>query len=1005
MATILEVRQQIRFGLDQLRARNAHHEFEHLCRDLTRSRICSNILPATGPVSAGGDQGRDFETFRTYLRSTPVVGSTFIGLAKEHPLVFACTTQTKNVSSKIRADVGVIAKGGGHVEDMYCFCTQDVPIAERHALQEWAKKEHKIRLEILDGLALSEMLSERDVFWIAQQYLHIPADVYPRVPADQESAWYENLLSGWRGRTPRLHNYSDFAEIKFAVRRATFTPEIKQDIPFWIALLELYRTEASPLHLQRRATYEIAVASLRGLGRLFGQEDRIREYFRPLAGLETTDDLMDASCLLSYCTGAFLGGEVGLSADEIDAWRATFTARLEELLQAAVSYGTKAHLAMLRGAQELFSTHPPTDGLIPDGAMTWWLRVPRFARNAPLFPISGFSDYLTAAVRFIGVHPKYDKLVSATDRLVSKRMGAAAAGEKCRDRALAFHEQGKLLRAIRELHKAKIEWFSDEALSGSILAMLLIADWYCELGLTFAGKYYAMAAAWAAIGSSRSEDRQHGASALRAAAMCDYRQGAWCSVPDLVAASAETEALFSSRSTLEFEKEELDQFARNLVTMVVLGRRIAPELSGFLDGFSDFVKMAEWGETLAPATRTHWDGISLDDVWKQMQEQLPGRPFGDVGAMREVLWPELGITWSVRWKNDYAHTAVGEQFVAALQILLADLAEAELCLLETEVTVTLELGDVDSCKLDYQPSNKQVAWVVTLPEHVVEGSELSAEVRNALAAAGTVFSCVSMLPQGNLDRELQESFRQGISSKVFVVRSYGELYQAFVDRDQFEATERHTKAVPLAERNFHAVAHKELAWRGGPGPGYSRAEAERLLTNRYSKANRPIRLTLRRLRADIKFRLLVRKLREEGWLDWHILAVLSSIAINYRAWQVPELVAYRADLSRPLFVLDERDGDGPGRIAPRAREGLMILERLTGRFGDEEESATSIPIPLNEFSEDRIRQGLSANMLSTVKVLGLENRLDTPVFAAVKHLLANRYGYFSDDIQHEDILG
>jgi hypothetical protein len=51
---------QIRFALARLSERNAHHEWEHVCRHLTRERICSNILPATGPVQAGGDQGRDF---------------------------------------------------------------------------------------------------------------------------------------------------------------------------------------------------------------------------------------------------------------------------------------------------------------------------------------------------------------------------------------------------------------------------------------------------------------------------------------------------------------------------------------------------------------------------------------------------------------------------------------------------------------------------------------------------------------------------------------------------------------------------------------------------------------------------------------------------------------------------------------------------------------------------------------------------------------------------------
>lgn len=59
-----EAAKLIRFALSELSAENAHHDFEHLCRHLTRRKICPNIIPSTGPVSGGGDQGADFETYK-----------------------------------------------------------------------------------------------------------------------------------------------------------------------------------------------------------------------------------------------------------------------------------------------------------------------------------------------------------------------------------------------------------------------------------------------------------------------------------------------------------------------------------------------------------------------------------------------------------------------------------------------------------------------------------------------------------------------------------------------------------------------------------------------------------------------------------------------------------------------------------------------------------------------------------------------------------------------------
>jgi hypothetical protein len=60
-------RNLIRNALRELRARNGQHTFEDLCRDYARRTITPYILPATGPMGAGGDQGRDFETFRSYI--------------------------------------------------------------------------------------------------------------------------------------------------------------------------------------------------------------------------------------------------------------------------------------------------------------------------------------------------------------------------------------------------------------------------------------------------------------------------------------------------------------------------------------------------------------------------------------------------------------------------------------------------------------------------------------------------------------------------------------------------------------------------------------------------------------------------------------------------------------------------------------------------------------------------------------------------------------------------
>jgi tetratricopeptide (TPR) repeat protein len=179
MPDLERVKGQVRFHLAELSIRNEHHGFERLCEEVAKARICSNVVPATGPVSAGGDQGRDFETFRTYLEGSDMRESAFLGMASQGTLVFACSTEKEPAKGKIRADVDKIMASGETPERIYFFCTDNVPVGRRHALQEEVWQDHGVRLEILDGHALAEHLSAPDLYWAAEKYLNLPSGLYP----------------------------------------------------------------------------------------------------------------------------------------------------------------------------------------------------------------------------------------------------------------------------------------------------------------------------------------------------------------------------------------------------------------------------------------------------------------------------------------------------------------------------------------------------------------------------------------------------------------------------------------------------------------------------------------------------------------------------------------------------------------------------------------------------------------------------------------------------------
>ena len=60
-------------------------------------------------------------------------------------------------------------------------------------------------------------------------------------------------------------------------------------------------------------------------------------------------------------------------------------------------------------------------------------------------------------------------------------------------------------------------------------------------------------------------------------------------------------------------------------------------------------------------------------------------------------------------------TKEAEQFLAVLQIFLAEVASFDLCLLQTDLEIVLEIFDEDDLKIERVPSNENSLWQIKLP--------------------------------------------------------------------------------------------------------------------------------------------------------------------------------------------------------------------------------------------------------------------------------------------------
>jgi len=980
MASITEVISQIRFGLEQLSSKNAHYEFEHLCRHLVRARICSNILPATGPVAAGGDQGRDFETFRTYLSSSPIANSTFIGLVSKKPIAFACSIEKKSkIGTKIKSDVKTIVASGSAIEAVHFFAVANITVAMRHKLQAWAKSIHNIELEIHDGNAISELLADREVFWIAVNFLSIPAEIFPRAPESDEDRWYESVLSRWKDQQPTGKNSSEFSEIKLAARQAFLHERFRQDLPFWIGLIERTFLDSPFSDIRRRAIYEVCFLNLRGLNSLEGYEELLRDYFSTISELSSATDLEDARNLATYCAGALGQGVVGLTFQEVSAWQHALIQRVDERLTETLHPNVEASMLSLKGWMFLMIDPVAPRPFEYEKAIEWWTRLTDMVDAAPMFPLERFADNVTELLELVlEVDPKakipnsYFELTEKLDALLATRLGGFAAAENSLKRATVLHEQGRILDAIDSLHRSKLDWYASESLKESLSTMLFLSRAYMQLGLLFAAKYYALAVAFIAMNNAQPSVKPYASRGLMRAATWDYMLGAFCGFLNLTEIEIPIHQAHAPHAGDLEKNTELHSIVFHLVMLKAVSERVNPVFDHLVSTRIEKWLPKQWVDGILPEARQSLANMNDEQLREHLANELLGLPYDDSGSQRKVAWSALGVTWTANWVNDYATTKEAEQFVAILQIYLVEMAHYDLCLLKTNVFMSIEVVDSGNVELHAVPSNNHRIWKVLLPRNEVHSPiDLGKTHIEVFAAVNQVLFEISLLPQSSYAEITRSLFKRGLANRIFVAHPYEAVYREFIREEDFNQFERTANKNPFAGYEVPVFEHEELRWKDGLGPTYDRSSVDQALRNRYGRIMPSIRFTLPRLLGMPQFQQTIANLQNKGWLDWHILTAVSGATINER-------------LNREFA--DEHD---PQRVAE-------IFEEL----GEEKEEWE--PVPLSIFEEGVLLFCLYSSMPSTLEIFELECHQMTPDFPAIEQFLRHRYNYWTDDLAHTD---
>ncbi|HTR75699.1 MAG TPA: hypothetical protein VMH33_10655 [Solirubrobacterales bacterium] len=999
---------QIRFALQSMGEKNEHHRFEDLCRAFARERIAPNILPATGPVGAGGDQGRDFETFRSYLRDELGPHGAFAGSLPDGPLAFTCTLQEDGLPTKIRTDLGKIVAEGTKVIGVYAFCVAGLPVGRRHELQDNARQEHGVELEIFDGPGIAENLADRELFWIAEEFLSIPAAFRPPAPGPEEDEdrpdWYLQSRERWRRRDGEPPVLGEVTSVIDGLRHATFNPNARVDLPFWLDLLEPLAEEAaaSPDTVQR-ARYEVSVARLRGLGDMKPADPLALAFLDQAIAGDDPAELDDATNLLSYAGTASLQGHSDLEPASISELGARLRERLGDLLDADPPPTARARLLETQGRACLMpdpmdvqmgkpaeagadvvaeidrakAEGVPDEAVaaIPsvdiDTAMAAWRELASLLEQTPLFPVEPWADVVEFFAPRLVDEPGWDEIQQAIDAAIERLYGGAAAAGRARDRGLRLQKAGRLREAIEEFHKAKIRWWSGDSLRGALLSMLMIAETYKELRLPLAGKQYALAVAGTA-NTGGDEVRDLLAHALIVASEMDYAAGAWASAVELADIGLIGHAVLLDPEEDSWAERDFQNSLMTIGLSLRLARQMVPEAVGLVEEVARRHDMLDELDKLEVELET-WEPRRWSEI---ADEQLLGRPFSDLGQERRIAFAALGLRWAFRSENQYRSLRACERIAAAAELLAVELAAEDLCLIPADLEAVVSIADGT---LPREPKMELLAdgtrrWSVELSpvDSNASPEQIDRVITELLATLTLILTEVSLLPAKDFFAAVERAFENGLSHKLAIGRPFDDMAEV-VPESRFDANARRAEA-PLPDRVPPPSPHTELAWQDGPGPTYNRDEAEEMITRRYERIPSLIALTLERASSEPVFLELVADLRAQRWRDWHILQALANLSVNHR------LSAEGLNTQAAVSAKDPRIGEISSNPE---REGESLPDLA---------SITAAELDLSR------RMG---NMM-LLKNWGLEPRASFGAADPYGRFLAERYSYWLDDVPHED---
>ncbi|MDV3837635.1 hypothetical protein CMU32_12215 [Elizabethkingia anophelis] len=820
--------------------------------------------------------------------------------------------------------------------------------------------------------------------------------------SDNDDKWYSRRYSYYKDLSEisefRIGEFEEILNLANYCRRKKYLHGHKDT---WNPFLIYYsRNQELDDVYKRKAIYELIILNrefhevdydnlakrIRPNGSLHGYEEDIRYFFRDIRALNNIEALEKSNNLISFLFVAIEENKVDISLEDLKTWFLHTYRRISQKLLSEKDPNEICSLLELKG-EMLFGINKIRNRN-PLEFIYLFDKVLEQARTAFRFKLSRFNERIEKYIKIqlnsapadrLGVIKALEDFSNRLLPLIELREGKIRRAESEMQRGMNYIKTNlaeNWLRALGYFQKAKFNYQQEDTIENYIQALIKISQVYDKLGMLFAAKHHGLAAY--RIGSNRSNLKWIEVS-LVLVAHNDYRLGAW------LQALTKYRDFFILRLEGNYDPDDYDLErlpTKNIAFISYLMRRTS---SQFNDLLSSYIASLDYigEEIILPIEKKISDEILSDEIFrKALEKEIIDFPLNDIGPERNVNFYALGCLWSFKFKNEFPLISSAEEFIAAIQIVLVEIASSDFDfhLLKSEVDITLILTD-ELQHVQQVPCDKGIKFNVYIRqcEKLVE-IDIHNHSTNNLNSIYKILNILSVLKQAEIPTQFKNfSIQYDILPKIIVVDLYQKLHRDIYFQEDFDLLQPAIFQKEKFDFNFPSP-NKIIIWRNDLSTKYDNNFSLKAIKNRYTNAEKCIYITLAKIKKDPDFDSWLQELRNVGWKDWYIITTM----VN--------------------FIIDKKIDHFDRYTGSNDQEYKLHYQKMFKKYSAMDEKDCYLEFSIENFKSEHFIFSLQIGIAAILKTYGLEAKQITPDFRAIKDFLDIRMNMHKDDLPEDSLL-